>query len=314
MLPAILFCIAIGLGLSFQTAINARLRSILGMPFLTSFVSFTVGTLCLAAILLLQGIPLAPPATVLHTLPWWGWIGGALGMFALTGNILLFPKLGGVQTAVLPIAGQILTALLIDQFGFFGAPRHAFDLSHLLGILLVASGILCAVLLPALRNRATTAAIEHRTLPLWQLLGVGIGALLACQTAVNARLAAELHSTVHAAFISFVVGTAGLILAATLRERSLPRLKNTTAPGHPWWIWTGGALGATYVFGSAALVPLLGTGGVVVLFLLGLICGSLTVDRFGLFGAPRKPIFGIQILGLILLTIGVVIIQFARVV
>ena len=45
--------------------------------------------------------------------PLWIWFGGLLGVVALTGNILLFPHLGAVQTVVLPIAGQVIMLSLI---------------------------------------------------------------------------------------------------------------------------------------------------------------------------------------------------------
>ena len=54
--------------------------------------------------------------------PLWIWFGGLLGVVALTGNILLFPHLGAVQTVVLPIAGQIMMGVVIDHFGFFDSP------------------------------------------------------------------------------------------------------------------------------------------------------------------------------------------------
>ena len=53
------------------------------------------------------------------TEPWWIWIGGALGVIYLTGNIVLFPKLGSVQTVIMPILGQIVMSMLIDNFGWF---------------------------------------------------------------------------------------------------------------------------------------------------------------------------------------------------
>ena len=114
---SILLGILLGVGVSFQTAINAKLRSFLNAPFLASFVSFSVGTLTL---LLATATHSTQPLSgeMLEQAVWWSWLGGLLGMLGLTGNILLFPKLGAVQTAVMPIFGQILMAMLIDHFGW----------------------------------------------------------------------------------------------------------------------------------------------------------------------------------------------------
>lgn len=47
---------------------------------------------------------------------WWGsW------WDFLTSNVLLFPRLGAVQTVILPILGRILMGTLIDSFGWFHA-------------------------------------------------------------------------------------------------------------------------------------------------------------------------------------------------
>lgn len=302
--------ILLGIGVSFQTAINAKLRSFLKAPFLASFVSFSVGTLTLTIAAQWQEAPFLLNMETWAHAPWWIWIGGLLGMFGLTGNILLFPKLGAVQTAIMPILGQVIMAMLIDHFGWFNAPQYSFNLMRGIGILFVCLGILCAVLLPSLKTAKTNA--NEKWLFLWQLLGIGVGLLLASQTAINTQLAKEIHSPVYAAWVSFVVGGAGLFLLILCYERSFKQLKNAIGKERPIWIWFGGSLGACFIFGSVLLVPELGTGGVVVLFLLGLISGSLTIDKFGLFGSMKKSISILQLIGLMLLLIGVIIIQFAK--
>lgn len=301
---SILLGILLGVGVSFQTAINAKLRSFLNAPFLASFVSFSVGTLTL---LLATATHSTQPLSgeMLEQAVWWSWLGGLLGMLGLTGNILLFPKLGAVQTAVMPIFGQILMAMLIDHFGWFNAPIQPFSLIRLLGVVLVLSGIFCAVVLPSIKQKNSGNPAF-----LWQLLGVGVGILLAAQTAINAQLAQSLHSPLYAALVSFLVGASGLFFVILCYEKSFARLKNTLGRNKPIWIWCGGSLGAAFIFGSVLLVPQIGTGGVVLLFLLGLISGSLAVDNFGWFGAAKKQPLAIQFIGLGLLFGGVGVIRF----
>ena len=91
-----------------QTAVNARLRGTL--------VSFTVGLAATTiAALLLGPYPLVPESA-LHG-PWWMWFAGLFGVIFMTGNILLLPRLGSLQTVLMPVLGQITMGLLIDQFG-----------------------------------------------------------------------------------------------------------------------------------------------------------------------------------------------------
>lgn len=116
-----------GVGIAFQSAVNARLRLHLGTPFLTSFVSFAVGLSFLLILSFLLNKPLQIQQTSLIDAPFWVWTGGFLGMFALTVNVLIFPKLGGVQTAVMPILGQVIMGILIDNFGWLNAPQITFS-------------------------------------------------------------------------------------------------------------------------------------------------------------------------------------------
>lgn len=307
----LLIGIFIGVGVSFQTAINSRLRSYLGVPFLSSLVSFSGGTLFLALLATWQGHNLIPTWEMIAQSPWWVWIGGLMGMVALTANILLFAKLGGVQTAIIPLLGQVLMGMLIDSFGWFGSPHIELNWVRLFGVGLVLTGMFCAVVLPSLKRQDNKSTTDN-TIWLWRLFGITAGMLMASQTAINAELARELNSSIQSAFISFFVGGTGLFFIVMLYERSFSHLKNGIGQGKPWWIWFGGTLGALFIFGSILLVPQIGTGGTIVLFLLGLISGSLLVDRFGLLGASPKHILPVQLFGLGILVAGVSVIQLLR--
>ncbi|OOF69455.1 DMT family transporter [Rodentibacter caecimuris] len=309
----ILIGIFIGIGVSFQTAINSRLRSYLGVPFLSSLISFSGGTLFLSGLSSLSGEPLGVGVDVLHQIPWWLWVGGLMGMVALTANILLFSKLGGVQTAIIPLLGQVMMGILIDTFGWFHSPKIDLNFIRILGIVLVFLGIFCTVVLPMRKTQKRSQTDSEYHLWFWRLFGIIAGMLLATQTAINAELGRQLNSSVQAAFVSFVVGGSGLVFVVLFYEKSFSSLKNAIGKGKPWWIWFGGCLGALFIFGSITLVPKIGTGGAVVLVLLGLISGSLLVDRFGFFGAQRKVIIPLQLVGLGILICGVALIQLFKI-
>jgi len=310
MLP-ITIGIAIGIIVSFQTAVNSRLRSFIGSPYQASFVSFAIGTLFLAVITLLGHQSLLVSGTLLATQPWWIWIGGLLGVIFLTTNILLFPHIGAVQTAIMPILGQVIMGSIIDNFGWFNATKQPLTLIKVIGLLLALAGIIITVALPEIlqrRNQLQRPTTTGNPL-LWRLLGVLTGALGATQTTINGRLGLVLHSAVHAAFISFLIGTLGLLVIVLIAHPGLKEVRRATGPGRPWWLWIGGLLGAIFVLGNAHLAPILGTGQTVVFALLGQIAGGLLVDQFGLLGANRKPVVPVQLLGLATLIAGVVMIR-----
>lgn len=298
---AILIGIIAGMGISLQTAVNSRLRSFLTSPFLTSFVSFSVGAMVLFSLTLLSGHSIIPTFSQIAVTPWWAWLGGLLGMVGLTSNVLLFSKLGGVQTAVIPILGQVLMGCLIDTFGWLNSPQADFSLNRFIGLILVLSGVFSAVVLPNIKSLRRTPI---KVLWLWQLLGIFSGILTATQTAVNAELSRFLGSTTHATAISMLGGMLSIIWLV-IYERSFSNLRFALGRDKPYWIWCGGVLGAFYVSVGAWLVQYVGTGGSVVLMLCGLIAMSLVIDKFGWLSAPKKKIQKIQLLGLLLLISGV---------
>jgi transporter family-2 protein len=72
--------------------------------------------------------------------PWYAWLGGAIGVAIVLGVIASIAKLGvGVATTAI-IAAQLLTAYLIDHFGWCGTEKIPFNLYKLGGILLIAVG------------------------------------------------------------------------------------------------------------------------------------------------------------------------------
>ncbi|WP_439294281.1 DMT family transporter [Lonepinella sp. BR2882] len=154
--------IAIGAGMGVQTVINSRLRELIGSPFIASFVSFTIGSLFLALIAALNGQTLWVSQGQFANIPWWAWLGRITGVFGLTANILLFPKLGGVQTTIMLIFGQVSMGMLVDTFGWFGTTAQAFGLNRLLGVVLVLIGVIIAVSRSAKSPKTSSNPLPNR--------------------------------------------------------------------------------------------------------------------------------------------------------
>lgn len=300
-----------GAALPLQTNINTRLRQSVGSPFLATFLSFGIGTVTLLVATLAMDGRLPGPSAAAGR-PWWLWIGGVFGVIVLTANLFMFPRLGAVQTAVLPVTGQVLMGLLIDHFGWFRAVPVPLGPTRALGGLLVLMGVFGAIgVADRVFGRAggtPTGSSHGAGAWLWRLVGIGCGALLASQTAINGRLGVALGSAVAAALISFAVGVVAL-LAILLVTRTPWRLRRVDERPNPWWMWIGGVLGAAFVFANALLQPILGTGLTVMLILLGMMLGSLAIDALGLLGARRKKVTLFQAVGLLLMIGGVALIR-----
>lgn len=290
-----------------QSAVNARLREHLQAAFLTAFVSFVIGFLCLFSAALFLNSPLWFDAQTLSQIPLWRWTGGLWGMVSLSITVLIFPKLGGVQAGVISIVGQAITGIFIDHFGWLGAPQIAFSSARALGLMLVLIGVSVAVVWPNWRDFQRGG---HEAATLWGARGLAVlgGAAIAAQAAVNGGLGQTLNAPVTATVVSFLGGALGLSCVILFYEKSLPKLRKPMQ-GKPLWIWSGGVLAALFISASIWMVPQLGTGTVVMLMLSGLIIGSLTVDHFGLLGVAQKRIIPVQIIGAIILLSGVACIR-----
>lgn len=330
-----------GMGLPFQTGINALLKRRVGSPYTAALISFVVALIFLLLLLTATGQEWSLPAAALEGAPLWIWAGGLCGAIFLTGNILLHARLGSVQTIVLPVMGQILMGLIIDTYGYFHAAQTPLSLLRIVGAILVVGGVLTVSLakenggtsvIPttakATANTSANAPIKtseinssaSMTLWLWRLFGVFAGMMSATQVAVNGYLGHLLTSPVKASVISFVVGVIvlaliciGLAITSKKPSTTANSNSNTTAKANngqlPWWIWFGGILGAFFVLGNVYLAALLGTGMTVVVLLITGTTGGLIVDHFGLFRSPVKPINGMKVLGIIAMIAGAALIK-----
>jgi transporter family-2 protein len=138
--PYLLLAVVAGAMIPFQAGINAQLARYVGSPIASALVSFLVGTLALAVVVLIQRKPL-PSLAKLGEAPWWVWIGGLIGAFYVAGSIVSAPKLGAVMLIAAVVAGQSFASLLLDQYGWVGFKEHHISPGRIVGMGLVASGV-----------------------------------------------------------------------------------------------------------------------------------------------------------------------------
>ena len=145
-MPIALYLIAFAAGvvLIVQVGVNTMLRSALGAPVTAALVSFLVGSVALAAFLLLARTPWPARAQWL-AVPWWAWFGGLLGAFYVVSTIIAGPRIGAAALLALIVLGQLVTSLLVDHFGWLGFPQHSLSALRLLGALLLFGGVLLIV-------------------------------------------------------------------------------------------------------------------------------------------------------------------------
>jgi transporter family-2 protein len=152
-----------------------------------------------------------------------------------------------------------------------------------------------------------TFSLEICAVAIWtyMLFALLAGAMLPIQFGINAQLAEWVGGSIRAAFVSFVVGATALFLAVLVAARGWP----DRAGDAPWWVWTGGLLGAFYVLGSIVTAPRLGAATLVALILAGQAIASLAVDHFGWVGFEEEPVTLLRLVGVALLAGGVLLVR-----
>lgn len=135
-----LLAVFVGMLLPVQFAVNSQLARFLGNPIAANVFSFGVGFLLLLTLSLVFVRDL-PPLSSVRQLPIYMLVGGGmLGSAFLTTSIFLTPLLGTAAVLCLVMAGQLVGALLIDQFGFLGLAVREISLGRLAGAVMVVAG------------------------------------------------------------------------------------------------------------------------------------------------------------------------------
>ena len=135
----LIFALIAGMALPTQISINAQLRSIVGSPMIASMISFLVGTLGLIIISLFgSGIRIKKEW---FEAPWWVWTGGLIGAFYVVATVILIPRLGAAATVGYVLAGQVVAAIVIDNFGLLGVQMQTVSITRILGALLIIGGV-----------------------------------------------------------------------------------------------------------------------------------------------------------------------------
>jgi bacterial/archaeal transporter family-2 protein len=134
---AVLIMAVVGGALALQAPINAGLGKSTG-SFAAATISFAVGTLLLAAIVVLSG-KMSDIGSVAHV-EWYYLLGGALGAAYVFSALVLISHIGAGGIAAATITGQLTTSVVLDRIGFLGLEETPITASRLAGIGLLLAG------------------------------------------------------------------------------------------------------------------------------------------------------------------------------
>lgn len=130
-----------GVALPLEAAMNARLKEGVQSPVLSAVFVSLIAT-SVASIVLLSGLMGRGHVSGASALPWWAWLGGALGFFLVIVGLTALPKIGAEVLITVTVLGQVATALVMDHYGWLGVPRVPINPWRIAGAVLVFVGVL----------------------------------------------------------------------------------------------------------------------------------------------------------------------------
>jgi len=132
-------------------------------------------------------------------------------------------------------------------------------------------------------------------------LAITAGLFGAVQVAVMGKLGERIGSLEAVMVAAIVTGLLVLPVMVVARQ-GVGGLGETLS--QPWWMLTGGALGAFIVLSITIAGPKIGTTAVVGLLIAGQLVAATLIDRYGWFGFDRVGLDWPRVLGIALLAAG----------
>lgn len=224
--------LVIGILVAVMITVNGGLTMLYGM-YAATVVIHIVGLILISAIILLRREKPFAKAQ-----PWYLYIGGVLGVATTASVNYGFGKISVSAILALGLFGQMVTGVLVDQFGLFGMHKHPFRAYQIPGILLVMGGI---------------AVMMGGSFAFWPVVVVFLsGVTVVASRAYNSRLA-ENTSVFVSTFFNYVCGLLAAIPVFLFFGINEPVLNGFTLSPE-WWIYLGGAIGVITVWLSNIVV------------------------------------------------------------
>lgn len=268
---AIAVAVVCGMLMATQSRLNGEVGVRIGDGFAAATLSFGVGLLIVIVIAAVlpsarHGVRTALGEARSGRLPTWLLFGGVGGAFFVLTQGLASALVGVSLFTIAFIGGQTVSGLAVDRAGIGPGGRRPLTPRRVLG-----AGIAFAVVV------WSVAAHIDPAVPFWLLvLPFLAGMAQAVQQAANGRVAAASGSAVTSTLFNFIAGTAVLVVVMLVHALLVGGLPEAL-PGE-WWLYLGGPLGVTFIFGLATAVR---TTGVLLLGLCsiaGQLIGSIAID------------------------------------
>ena len=299
-LIAILAALFAGVFIALQSRVNGELGSEMQDGVGAALYSFTSGWLIIGAVLLFMPKARAALRQIFQLLksgemPVWMVLGGGFGGFLVMTQGVAAGTLGISLFTVAVVAGQGISAIIIDSNGLFGTKKRKLSFARILGAVVVLVGV--SIVLGEPETRTFLLVF----LPLAAGLGLGF------QQAANGKVRVSVDSAMAATFVNFAVGTLVILLT---RIAALGITDLATSYPANWYLYIGGALGAVFIAIQVLTVSRIGVLGLGVLLGTGQLIGSLGIDL--VFPIQSEPLHSQAIIGVLVALVGALMVNLRR--
>jgi bacterial/archaeal transporter family-2 protein len=134
---AVFLMAVVGGLIALQAPINAGLGRETG-SFAAALVSFGIGTLALAAIVIVSGKAGGVPEAA--NVEWYYLLGGLLGAAYVFSALVLVDEIGAGGVAAATVTGQLTMSVVLDRLGVLGLEQTPLTATRLIGVALLLTG------------------------------------------------------------------------------------------------------------------------------------------------------------------------------
>lgn len=264
-----------GFLIAMQARANGELSHQLQSAPQAALISFSSGLFFIALYALFSkrvhlGIRKLHAAVKNKEIPRWRLLAGALGgSFVAIQSSIVF-VIGVATFSVASIAGQTAVSLIVDRIGLTGGgPKHI-TVRRVTAALITVLAVLISVW-----DKLEGIDFSHLSV----LLAGFAGVLVGIQRALNGQINEYSGDSYTTTLLNFITGTS-LLLVFFLALLGFGAIELQPLPSSPWWIYTGGIFGVTYIAFSALIVQHLGVLTFTLYSVGGQLIGALVLDLY----------------------------------
>ncbi len=262
-----------GVLIALQARANGELSHLLDNGLQAALISFGSGLIIIFTITLFnskikEGIKNLRTAVTNNEIARWKLFAGALGGSFIAIQTQIVPLIGVAIFSVASIAGQTAMSLFVDRIGLTGGGKKPISPRRVLAAVLTVLAVLVSV----------WDRIDAQNLSILAVTAGGIsGAIVGFQRALNGQINEYSHQSFTTSLLNFVTGTSFLLVLIAI-GLILGTNELSPLPSGPWWIYTGGILGVTYIAFTSTIVQHLGVLTFTLFSVGGQLVAALVID------------------------------------